>query len=235
MIDILIPVLDRPHRVEPLLENIASTTSVPHQVLFLCSKGDKAEIKAVTAAGAKKSLLDAPPANGQYAKKINLGFRRTKGEWLFLAADDLRFKPGWAEAAIAAARKRVSVVATNDRANYFVQKGLLATHCLIRREYILEQGGSLDGPGKIYHEGYSHNFVDCELSVLARNRGVFQYARDAIVEHLHPTFRKAPMDATYEIGLRDFVQDRELFMKRMVDFPRDQLVRRFTAAAKGRR
>jgi hypothetical protein len=182
----------------------------------------------VKATGESYLLFDGPPANGQYAKKINLGYRSTSNPWLFLAADDLEFGRNWAE--IALRNHRMSVISTNDRANYFVRQGLMATHSLVRRDYIDEIGGSLDGPGVIYHEGYSHNFVDCEFSVLARNRRVFVFARHAIVSHLHPVFRKAPMDETYELGLRDFVQDRELFVSRMADYRHDNLVRRFKAA-----
>lgn len=228
MLDILIPVLGRPQRVGPLLDNISATTDVPHRVLFLCSVGDEDEIAAVSETGANYLLLDAPPANGQFAKKINLGFRETSQEWLFLAADDVLFHPGWASIAL---RHAVHVISTNDRANYFVRQGLLAVHPLVRRTYIEEQGGSLDGPGSIYHEGYSHNFVDCELSVIARHRGVFAFARDSVVEHLHPAFGKAENDDTYLIGFRDFEQDRELFCRRMTGtYERDQLARRFLAA-----
>jgi hypothetical protein len=232
MLDILIPVLSRPYRVEPLLASIAETTDVPHRVLFLCSTGDREEIAAVKAAGAEHLTMKAPPAQGQYAKKINQGYRETKGERLFLGADDLRFRAGWAGIAF---KFDFGVVATNDLGNYFVRQGLLATHSVIKREYIDEQGGSLDGPGSIYHEGYSHNFVDCELSVLARNRGAFAFARQAVVEHLHPVTGKSQMDEVYKFGLSDFDVDRALFVQRLSEYPRDRLYRRFADAVRATR
>lgn len=228
VIDILIPVLGRPQRVAPLLESIASTTDVEHSVLFLVSKGDKEEIAAVKEAGVSYLTFTGPPAQGQYAKKINMGYRETKGEWLFLAADDLKFYPAWAS--IALRHERYSVIATNDKRNSFVREGLLATHSFVRRSYIDEQGCSLDGPGIVYHEGYSHNFVDCELSVLARQRGLFAFARNSVVEHMHPVFNRGQMDETYTVGLRDFEQDRSLFCQRMGNYSRDRLVRRFMLA-----
>lgn len=233
MIDVLIPVLGRPHRVQPLLENLSASTAVPLNVFFLVSKGDIEEIKAVKAAGAKSLSFTGPPAQGQYAKKINLGFRKTKSPFLFLGADDIKFHPGWAEEALRIAGDRYHVVATNDRANYFVKAGLLATHSIVRRSYMEDPGGSLDGPGIIYHEGYNHNFVDVELSVLARARGVFVYARNAVVEHMHPLFRRDVVrDQTYEIGLRDFADDRATFCARCApEYSRDQLARRFIQAS----
>lgn len=228
MIDILIPVLGRPHRVAPLLENIRSASSVEHHVLFLCSEGDRNEILEVRRSKADYLLFSGPPANGQYAKKINLGYRETSQPWLLLAADDIVFHPGWDTLALESAKNQFHIVSTNDKANYFVKSGLLATHSLVRREYADEQGCSLDGPGSIYHEGYSHNFVDCELSVLARDRGVFVFSRHSVLEHLHPAFRRGEMDTTYKHGNRDFSSDRLLFSKRLHMYARDPLVRRFS-------
>ncbi|GIV03707.1 MAG: hypothetical protein KatS3mg015_2537 [Fimbriimonadales bacterium] len=142
----------------------------------------------------------------------------------------MTFHPRWDQHALDCAGDTYHVVATDDLANYFVRQGLLATHPLVRRSYILEQGGSLDGPGLVYHEGYSHNFVDCELSVLARSRGVYVFCRDARVEHRHPAFKSAQMDSTYEYGMRDFARDRALFCDRMAGYSQDPLVRRFIRA-----
>lgn len=231
MIDVLIPVLDRPHRVEPLLESLRASTSVPYRVLFLCSEHDEREVEAVRGAGEEYLLFDLPPAKGQYAKKINAGYRKTEHPWLLLAADDVRFHMGWAEIALAAAGERFHVIGINDKMNAFVRQGYLATHSLVRRSYVAEVGCSLDGPGVIYHEGYSHNFVDCELSVLARYRGVFKFVRAAVIEHQHPLHTRAPLDATYKAGLADFDADRALFVERFGEmYPRDTLVRRFKTA-----
>lgn len=227
MLDILIPVLKRPHRVEALLASIADATDIPHRVLFLCSTGDREQIAAVKAAGASYLTLKAPPAQGQYAKKINQGYRETDGDMLFLGADDLRFRSGWATIASGFSQ---AVVSVNDLGNYFVRQALLSTHSLIRRSYIEECGASLDGPGVVYHEGYSHNFVDCELSVLARQRGVFVFARRAVAEHMHPGLGRSPHDEIYEIGSARFAEDRSLFIERMADYRSDRLVKRFCVA-----
>ena len=191
-----------------------------------------AELKAVKSAGAQYLSFRGPPAQGQYAKKINLGYRSTENEWLFLGADDIKFHRGWAERAIALAKDRYHVISTNDKANYFVRQGLLATHSLVRRSYVDDPGCSLDGPGVIYHEGYQHNFVDVEMSVLARQRGIFFYSQGSVVEHLHPLFKKGEHDRTYELGLADFAQDRALFVERCAAYSKDPLAQRFIRATR---
>jgi hypothetical protein len=95
-----------------------------------------------------------------------------------------------------------------------VKRGLLSTHSLISRDYVEIRGASLDGPGIVLHQGYRHNFVDEEVTALARSRRVFVFARDSIVEHLHPQWRKGPMDPTYELGLEGFHDDARLFRER---------------------
>ena len=117
MIDILIPVLGRPHNAGPLVQNIRDTTTVEHRIVFLCSRGDHPQYEACREAmrqSPPKSVsvidTDRPAGRGDYAQKINQGFRMSHGEWLFMGADDLRFEPRWDTAALKAAGTRHSVV-----------------------------------------------------------------------------------------------------------------------------
>ncbi len=50
----------------------------------------------------------------------------------------------------------------------------------------------------------------------AQHRNEWVFCRDSIVEHLHPNWGKADMDATYEIALdgEAMAADRELFAQR---------------------
>ena len=215
MIDILVPVLSRPHNAAPLVENIRANTTEKHRIVFLCSKGDTDQIEACVDAGASGILMDTPAGHADYAQKINHGFRYTQNEWVFMAADDVRFEPRWDTHALRAAGDKYHVIGTNDLANSQVQRGLFGTHCLIRRRYVTEQGATADNtPGVVLHEGYDHNFVDRELCHVAQSRGVFAFARHARVRHYHPLWRTAPHDATYRKALKNFRQDQRLFLSR---------------------
>jgi hypothetical protein len=220
VIDILIPVLGRPHQAQPLADNIHAATSVPHRVWFLTSPQEH----SLYIWNTTEHVLEIPNTDGdhQYPRKINEGYRLSgvmtaeAYPFVFNASDDLEFMPGWDTAALSyMEHPGYSVVATNDRANSQVKKGLFGTHCLIRREYIDYDGGSLDGPGTVFHEGYDHNFVDRELCHLAQHRGVYTFAASSIVKHNHPLHNSHKrMDATYHKGLANFHTDQALFFQR---------------------
>jgi hypothetical protein len=75
-------------------------------------------------------------------------------------------------------------VSCNDLGNHRVMRGEYATMVFVARDYA-EQFD------EFYREEYFHNGVDLEASAVAKRRGAFVYAPDAIVEHLHPTVRRA--------------------------------------------
>lgn len=207
---IIVPVLGRPHRVGPLLLSIAQgTTGVPHRVLFVCDASDEATIDAVQAAQAGLAIV----ADGTcYARKVNQGIAVTTEQHVFTAADDLAFRPGWYEAAVALMRPPVSVVGVNDLASRRVREGRHATSFLVDRSYVAL--GQVDGRAGLMHEGYRHNFPDDELVHTARSRGAIAFATDSIVEHLHPHYGKGEDDDTYRIGRASFHDDRQTFRRR---------------------
>lgn len=215
MIDILIPVLGRPHNAVPLVQNIHDTTTVDHRIVFFCSRGDHEQKRACVQSGAETHVMEFPPGRGDYARKINYGVVVTEAEWVFNGADDIRFEPGWDTAALKAAGDGFSVVATNDMANASVKRGKFGTHCLTRRRYVTEHGGTADHqPGVLLWEGYDHNFPDRELCHVAQSRGQYVFARHSRVKHYHPLWRTAPDDATYKKALRHFREDQQLFLAR---------------------
>lgn len=216
---VLVPVLSRPHRVRPLLESLTAATPEPFEVLFLATAGDTAEIAEVQAAAAdfpQLSLHLLPPHTvGDYAKKINHGAAHSSAPFVLTAADDLHFHPGWLAAAIAEFDDpAVGVVGTQDLApTERARTGEHATHCLVRRTYF-EQLGTIDESGKVLHEGYPHEFVDDELVATAKARGAWSFAFGSIVEHLHPSWGKAPTDRLYRAQARRMVAGRSVFDRR---------------------
>jgi hypothetical protein len=213
---VIVPVLNRPGRVAPLLASLADELRA--HPIFMCSPGDDDEIREVMNHGLAMHVVGYPAGPGDYARKINDAYAiiaRGAAEWLFTGADDLTFHPGWLDAALAAHEQHGGrVVGTNDMWNPSVRNGRHSTHSLVRMDYIAELGGSFDGPGIVYHEGYDHQCVDNELVFVAKQRGEFVHAPDSFVEHLHPFAKKSQMDATYEKTLARGRDDIRLFRDR---------------------
>jgi hypothetical protein len=211
---IILPVLARPARARRVFESARAATDVPHRILFLCSPFDRAEWRACRKTGADVLTVEWQPGRGDWARKINHAYRGSEEPWLFLGADDLDFKRGWAGEAMAVAQETgCGVIGTNDLGNPRVLAGRHSTHPLVSRRYA-DELGSIDGPGEIVHEGYDHQYCDDELVLTAQRRAEWAFAAESVVEHLHPFFKKALMDATYAKATRETAADRRLFLSR---------------------
>lgn len=213
----MIPVLDRPSNapvvVASLKESERETKLNPY---FVCLADDEIQLDAcLDLEDARTFIVPWDLGAGDYARKINYGFKMTKEPFALMGADDLRFYPGWAEAALDVMYETdTGVVGTDDLGNSRVRAGQHSTHPLILRGYIEECGGTVDGDGLVLHEGYFHNFCDDELVSTAKYRGCFGFARGATVEHLHPNWKKAILDPTYERALSNFATDSRRFRER---------------------
>lgn len=215
-IAVLIPVLDRPERAFKVVNSIRESSADRHRVVFICSPGDETEIYACRHTDADVCIVDWDPGKGDFARKTNFGFQITDQEFVFCGADDLTFTPGWdIEALRVAEEASAGVIGTWDGANPATMAGGHATHSLVRRSYIDEQGGTMDGTGSIYCELYDHQCVDNELVEVAKARGQWAFAENSKVLHHHPVYdRTVKMDATYKKALAKGREDIALFMRR---------------------
>lgn len=211
---IIVPMLGRAHRVQPVVESIAANTPEPHSVVFVCSDRDHEVLAEVCRL--EQMFFTLPYTSiGDYARKIHAAMRRAPAEItsFFTGADDLQFHAGWLAAALAALTGPIGVVGTQDLCNPRVIAGEHATHFLVARWYV-EQHGTIDGTGLLFHEGYWHECVDDELVGTAKHRGAYAFAADSIVEHLHPMAGKAPMDDMYAQQRVRLREGRRIFRQR---------------------
>lgn len=207
LLDVLVPVLGRPHRVRPTLDAFAAATPEPHRVLFIASPDDPAEQDAIRAAGAELLVVD-----GNYAVKIREGVRATSSPLVFLGADDLLPQAGWLDVARSYMRDGAQVVGVNDLCSARVLAGTHATHFLLTRE--AAELPTIDGrPGPLC-DLYDHSCVDDELFATARHRGMLAVATDSIVAHLHPDAGRSEWDETYAKGRAMIRHDRRLMRRR---------------------
>jgi glycosyltransferase involved in cell wall biosynthesis len=215
LFDILIPVLGRPQNAQRVVDSIEAATTLPHRTLFICSQGDKEQIKACRATGADVLVCRHSSERSDYPKKMNAGFKKTSNDFIVLGSDDVDFAPGWdvlVERVVTL--KRVGVYGTNDLSNRHVMRGLNSTHPIVRRSYVDTQGGALEGPGVLISETYDHNFSERELTGLAMWRRKWMFMPKVHLKHLHPAWGSAPDDETYKKGAANFRGDQDHFYLR---------------------
>ena len=234
LIDVVVPVLGRPGRAEPFMASLRA--SLPGEcgvrVTVMASQDDP--LTSVCWADAIAThprppdpgppdllppdlLLVTGPERRSFACKVNDAYRATSAPWLLLVGDDVAFHPGWWQALLPVmASGWAEVIGTND--DGWRADAQSCVHPVISRGYVDRRGASWDGPGVVCHEGYHHNYVDAEVHMVAHDRGVFAPCPGAVIEHLHHSFGRAPVDATYERGAQWLQHDRRLYNARLARY-----------------
>lgn len=217
---VIVPTVGRPQNAEPFMSSLRATANKA-SAYAVHDHDDTATIEAWGAAGA--TLIDVSdhlelerPA--RFSERINIGYACTDEPWLFITGDDVLFRVGWLSNAAMVAGRDYHVIGTNDLGNPRVMAGQHATHLLIRRSYVDEMGASWDGPKVVCHEGYHHCYVDDEIVVVAKSRGVWAMALSSVVEHLHPWFGKADEDWVYKLGQKNIEADHWKFERRLTEW-----------------
>lgn len=223
-IAVVVPVLGRPGNARPVAESLAAATKVPYRLVFVATLGDGHQITECLAvanecyaAGLSAHVrIMRPSVHGDFARKLNDAYAFTDEPWIFQAADDVTFEPGWDVALLdCAERTGALVIGTQDGGNPSVKKGLHSTHTLISRAYCDDPGASMDGPGTVFSVAYGHQYTDTELVELAKARGVWAFCDEAKVTHHHPFWvGRDRMDDTYRKGLATSAEDARVYRQR---------------------
>lgn len=214
-VTVIVPVLGRPQNAEPFMRSLRASTGLA-DVLMAPSPGDEPSIDAWLDADMEVQVSLA--VANTFAEKINAAMAEVKTDWIFITGDDVRFYPGWLDHALHVAKMTgAQVVGTNDLGNPRVMAGHHATHLLISTEYIRKVGASWEGPGVVCGP-YRHWFVDDEIVMAAKQRGVWAFAAASHVEHLHPLWKKGEVDDTYILGQQHVDEDRKMFEQRCAVF-----------------
>lgn len=214
---ILVPMLGRPHHVAPLLESIREATPRARVLFLLTDRADQQDVADAIGSAMARSWIGGPGLRiqalsfgwrerGDYAAKINAGVAATSETLVFTGASDIRFEPGWFEAAVKHFENpRTGVVGTNDV--HARRSGTHATHFLVHRRYV-------DVFGPLWPECYIHEYGDDELEGLAAKRNAYVLEAAARVPHEHPLWGRGDWDDTYRDMGRRQTADRDLFAQR---------------------
>ena len=178
---VLVPTFKRANKLAALLENIQERTQMPHRVYFVLEREDVASIEA---AHDLRAEIIFNEGRGSYASCINTGYRRTTEPFLILAADDVRFGRDAIAAALAMmVDDSIGILGALDPLHE--DQDDHATHYLVRRAYIEEQGGTMDSKGCVLFD-YGHAYTDVEAVHVAKVRNAYKFCPEFIVYHDHP-------------------------------------------------
>jgi hypothetical protein len=211
---VLVPVLNRPQNVAPLVESFLSS-GTPGFLRFMVSEGDDEEWNAVAAAWSYDHRVGGIISYGAHSwpEKINFGVEQWDADWYLCAADDVTFTEGWWDATEQLRTDpSIGVIGTNDsvtgRGNPRVASGDHTVHPLVRGIYA--RTPNLDG-GPFCVESVKHWYSDDLIVAVAQHRGAWAFCPEAIIEHHHPYWHPntIPFDATYQLGESSAEQDRE--------------------------
>jgi hypothetical protein len=228
---IIIPLWLRTKNVARVYES-AMTATPDANVLFVASEGDVYVRETLEGFCLNHILTPGPGGDrGDYARKINVGYRETREPFVFTGADDILFDPGWyapARALMHDAPQRwvvnetapsgalapgIGVVGTVDGCNPRTMDGTHSTHTLVARWYA-DVGGPADGDHAIYFEGYYHEYCDDELCRVAMMRGAYAHSFESLVRHDHMLLDPSLDDDTYRHGRGFTRMSRRLFLQR---------------------
>jgi hypothetical protein len=211
---VLVPVYQRPHRVSAVIDSYAGSFPQNTTLLFIASPDDTEELEALKDSNALYLTMRERRGRGDWARKINHGYKHTDHPWMLLGADDIHFKPGWDTCLRrAAGRSGKRVLGTADLNPHANPDGIYSPHPLVSRDYA-DQWGTVDTKRQVVSEAYDHNYPDRELAATAIARDEWLFVPDAVIEHLHPGWTDTPVDDTYRLGARNGDRDYRLHQKR---------------------
>jgi hypothetical protein len=214
LVDVIVPVLWRCHTAGPFMASLAASGELDRvQVTVAACHIDVGALRSW--ASHDVQMVKVPDDRPAFSQKVNEVYRRTEAPWLLLVGDDVEWHTGWLDAALTVARETGAlVVGTNDGG--LQARSEMSPHPLIDRGYVDTRGASWDGPGVVAHEGYRHNYVDREILQVAIERGVYAYAGQSLVRHLHHGLGY-PVDSTYEVGTRFLQEDKARWQRRQLE------------------
>jgi len=208
---IFIPAFKRSNRFQAVIDNItANTPENTYKIYFILEKNDQPSIDECIHLDLNFYLNEHEAC---YAGAINTAYEKTTEPYFFTGADDLNFHTGWLSKALDCMENGKEVIGTNDMGDIPIGEARDATHYLISRKYIQEQSGRIDCPNMVLYP-YEHNYTDKEFIETAKARGVYAYAKESLVEHLHWAWNKAKMDETYQRGFESNERDRQTYLSR---------------------
>jgi len=164
------------------------------------------------------ALVIRPEADSTSVQGSNRAYQYARewgADWYMHGHDDLIWSRGWLDEALRVAEiSRAQVIGFNDLHSNLAH---YAPFWLVKENFLARHFGGLFVPPK-----YQAWWFDREICEKAAALGMYAPAPKAIVEHTHPDWHTAEIDATYDEAMPARKQDRALYLERKAhSFPVD--------------
>lgn len=189
MIAVYLPTYKRPEALAKVARNIEENTFHPFKIYFGLEKDDGAGIEAARATGHEVVINKYEPG---YSNTIQSIYEVSTEPYFIHANDDFEFTKHWDEIPMSMFTGSIMVVGLKQTEGDNHGSAI----SLIKRQYIEEQSGVIDMPGRVFYP-YNHNYVDTEFTATAQFRGVWAKCDPQVIIHHHPGFTGGPKDATH--------------------------------------
>lgn len=181
-----------------------------YDVIYVCHETDTKSQEWLRDKGIDP-VIDLQPPSGVNA--TNAGYWEATADWVVIGQDDFVWHEGWLDEALSVQEETgAKVIGFND--GYDKRNFEHSVGWLVDREFVEDFSLAVGFPNVIFFPHYKKNFSDNELCDTARDRGVWAYAKNAILEHMHPSFNKADNHPTYTNLDAHLSVDRELYDSR---------------------
>ncbi len=214
MVSVVLPTKGRAAQAARCVERFLQTSRGYGVEVVVVTDEDPETVAACRDSGAL--VLDPPVSRGAIWA-WNFGAAIAEGDVLVLGADDLWPMHGWCGEMLermAAFPEGDGLVGFNDLARRGEE---LATHYAMSRRYCARYNG-----GVLACPKYRHFYIDNEANARAKRAGRFVWAEFAVLEHRHPAWQKAPVDAGYAARQPWIDGDAQTFFERaQAGFPDD--------------
>jgi glycosyltransferase involved in cell wall biosynthesis len=188
MISILLATCGRPELLREMLKSLRNTTQGYDLELIAVVDDDNESQEILTLYEA--DVIDYSPKRRGALWAWNRALHLSDGAILIPAGDDQLFYPNWLDYALESHQNRLDgygVVGMNDLA--YDGNLQLATMLLTDKKFCKEVMGGVIAP-PVYH----YYCVDSEWNAKAKALGKFWWESKSIIEHLHSSHGKRPLD-----------------------------------------
>lgn len=187
MISVIVPTCHRPEMFRSMLKSLEATTKGYDVEILAVIDEDTESLNIAELYGA---IVNYSTVKRGALYGWNLALAMSTGEYIVPCGDDQLFYPNWLDYALESHKEKLDnygVVGMNDLA--YDGNAQLATMFIFDREFCRNIMGGIFAPPM-----YNYYCIDSEWNAKAKGYSRFYWDSRSIVEHLHSSHGKRPID-----------------------------------------